>query len=108
MIVYLAGPITGYKHYKDTFNRAAVMLENLGDIVINPATLPEGMPIDLYMPICLEMVKAADIVILLPGWENSEGARLEKQFADYQGKRTVEIGVYIPEIQANKIVKKFF
>ena len=108
MIVYLAGPITGVKHYKDTFNRAAAALEDLGDIVINPATLPQGMPNNLYMPICLEMIKAADMVILLPGWDNSEGARLEKQFADYQGKPTVEINIYIPKSQAAKLVKKFF
>lgn len=108
MIVYLAGPITGVENYKDTFNRAAAALEDLGDRVLNPATLPQGMPNNLYMPICLEMIKAANIVILLPGWENSEGARLEKQFADYQEKRTVEIAAYIPACQAAKLVKKFF
>lgn len=108
MIVYLSGPIKGVENYKDIFNRAAAALEDLGDRVLNPATLPQGMPHNLYMPICLEMIKAADIVILLPGWNNSEGARLEKQFADYQGKPTVEINIYIPKSQAAKLVKKFF
>ena len=108
MIVYLAGPITGVENYKDIFNRAAAALEDLGDKVINPATLPQGMPDNLYMPICLGMIKVADMVILLPGWDNSEGARLEKQFADYQKIKTMEIDLYIQERQADNIVKKYF
>lgn len=108
MIVYLSGPIKGVENYKDIFNRTAAALEDLGDIVINPAELPLGMPNNLYMPICLEMIKAADMVILLPGWDNSEGARLEKQFADYQEIKTMEIDLYIQERQAANFVNKFF
>lgn len=108
MIVYLAGPIKGVEDYKSIFYCAAEALEDLGDIVLNPATLPQGMPSNLYMPTCLEMIRAANVVILLPGWNNSKGARLEKQFADYQGIKTMEIDLYIQERQADNIVKKFF
>ena len=54
--------------------------------VLNPATLPDDLPADRYMPICLSMVQAADIICMLPGWSQSRGANIELDFAKYQGK----------------------
>ena len=47
------------------------------------------MPGDRYMPICLAMVTAADVVFMLPGWEESPGACLERAYAQYQGKKII-------------------
>ena len=33
------------------------------------------------MPICLAMLREADIIAILPGWENSAGAQIEAAFA---------------------------
>lgn len=86
-IIYIAGPITGLKNgNKDAFAVAADALRKIGYAVLNPATLPDDMPADRYMPICLAMVQAADIICMLPGWSASRGANIELEFAKYQGK----------------------
>lgn len=86
-IIYIAGPITGHKNgNKDAFAVAADALRKIGYAVLNPTTLPDDMPADHYMPICLAMVQAADIICMLPGWSASRGANIELEFAKYQGK----------------------
>lgn len=93
MTIYLAGPITGVPRYRMRF--AAVALKILAveprAIILNPAILPEGMRPADYMAICLPMLMRADAVFLLPGWDLSGGARIEKGLADYLRIRTVEV-----------------
>ena len=61
MIIYIAGKMRGLPDLgKAEFDAAAERLREEGHIVLNPAGLPVGMPIDRYMPICLAMVNAAD------------------------------------------------
>lgn len=86
MIVYLSGKITGNNRYYTEFEEAEKLLTDQGHIVLNPATLPEGLPREKYIPICLAMIEAAEIVFMLKGWESSAGANLEKDYAKYQGK----------------------
>ena len=85
-VIYIAGPITGRPDYIERFCEAQLNLEADGWIVLNPADLPPGMPADRYMPICLAMLQQADAIYMLDGWEYSEGANIELQFAQYQGK----------------------
>ena len=84
--LYIAGPIKGVRNYRERFEEAALAARKLGWAVLNPATLPAGLPQDRYMPTCLMMLNSADAVLLLDGWEDSEGAQIEKRFAAYQGK----------------------
>ena len=86
MVVYLAGPIKGVKDYKKKFAAQEEKLSASGYKVLNPARLPLGMNNRAYMPICLQMIEQADIVAFMPGWEESEGCRLERDYAAYQGK----------------------
>lgn len=87
MVVYIAGkmsnlPDLGRAH----FNEAAKRLREKGYVVLNPADLPDGMPVTKYMPICLAMVSVADAVYALDNWKNSSGAFIEVNYARYQGK----------------------
>ena len=38
-----------------------------------------------YMRICMAMIQSADFIHMLPGWEDSEGATIEKAYADMIG-----------------------
>lgn len=95
MVVYIAGkmnglPDKGGKAFADAQER----LERMGVTVLNPACLPDGMPGDRYMPICLAMVGQADAMVMLPGWEDSPGALIEKALAEYQKKQVYMLGEF--------------
>lgn len=45
------------------------------------------------MRICFAMVDSADCVVLLPNANESEGAMLEKNYAEYIGKFVIHIDV---------------
>lgn len=86
MKFYIAGKISGDPDYVGKFFEAAEALRAKGHIVLNPATLPEGMEKAEYARICLPMLDTADVVCFLPGWEDSDGARLEREYCRYCGK----------------------
>lgn len=85
--IYIAGPITGKPHFREVFNRAELDLLNKGWIVLNPARLPAGMSESAYMDICLAMVRQADALVMLPGWDDSQGASCERLLAVKMGKK---------------------
>lgn len=85
-IAYIAGKITGDPTYREKFAHAQEVLEHRGYIVLNPALLPEGMKSKDYMRICMPMLDKADVVFFLPGWPNSKGVQLEKQYCAYVQK----------------------
>ena len=102
-IIYIAGPMKGIENAnRHTFAEAAERLRNIGYVVLNPAVLPVGMPFDRYMPICLAMVQAADIICMLDGWGRSRGANIELDFAKYQGKDVVTYSWLIGKEEAGE------
>ena len=91
MKIYIAGPITGVDDYRARFAKAERELTELGHVVLNPAALPEGLGNHrVYMSLCLPMVDAAEAVLMLPGWEKSQGACMEWGYATGLGKIVVE------------------
>lgn len=84
--VYIAGKITGDRNYKIKFSKTEETLRREGNIVLNPASLPEGMTAAEYMRLCFCMIDMADMVVFLPDFTKSQGAMLEFNYCVYIGK----------------------
>ena len=89
--IYIAGKITGDPWYKSKFKDVEEDLIDEGNIVLNPAELPEGMGYEDYMEICFAMIRQADEVHLLPDWRDSPGTIREWNYAKAHNKRIVEL-----------------
>lgn len=94
---YLSGPMRG----KPDYNRAlfievdcalrAVLADQ--DHIINPSQNfggDQSLEPSVYMTLDLHQVLDADVLVLLPGWRESEGARREVQLATWAGKDFIE------------------
>jgi len=88
MIIYLSGPITGSSDFAAVFNRVRQELEEGGKHqVINPAGL-NGVASDGvlgyedYMSLDEALIRKADALMLLPGWQNSPGCNRELGYAE--------------------------
>lgn len=88
--IYISGPITGNPNYKKQFATISQKLTKDGHIVVDPSVETEGLSPRDYMRISLARLEAADEILLLPGWENSKGAKIEKLYAEYIGLRVRE------------------
>lgn len=82
--IYISGPMTGVKDFNHPlFNEVAVMLRADGWRVINPAEALNGstdLPRHRYLAVdVVELVVYARAILLLPGWLESDGAKLEAQ-----------------------------
>jgi hypothetical protein len=86
---YVAGPITGRRNYnRDAFTYAADSIRACGHGAINPHDIDgtTHKPWETYMRQSLSrMLLDADEIVLLPGWEQSRGARIERHLAGIVG-----------------------
>lgn len=95
---YLAGPMRGYEAYNfPAFRKEAAWLRANGWKIFSPAERDEADPtidhtvnvagwngsrgLDYFMAFDLKAVCEMDAVILMKGWEESQGARLEAMVA---------------------------
>lgn len=95
MKVYIAGPMRGYPQYNfPAFKEARERLREKGYDVVCPAEEDEKegfdpncyleVPPDKYEEFLkrdFKMIKRCDAIVLLPGWDKSEGARSEATYA---------------------------
>jgi hypothetical protein len=82
--LYVAGPMTGLPEFNfPAFHAATAQLRSLGFEVENPAENPEPPCSSWlgYMRMAVAQVAKVDAIVLLPGWENSRGARVEYELA---------------------------
>ena len=89
--LYLPAPMTGLPNStRPAFHAAAAALRGAGYEVINPAELDESGPIThpdgprawpRYMRRDIPHLCKCDALAMLPGWEQSKGARLERSIA---------------------------
>jgi len=81
--LYLAGPMSGIpNHNYPAFNAAAFDLRGRGFHVVSPAELHADFetnpkPYEDYLRADLIALLGTAAVVVLPGWEQSNGARLE-------------------------------
>lgn len=114
MKVYIAGPISGFPLYNfPAFDEAAAYWRGFGHQVTTPADITRGLYWERYGrqydpatdraewgdPITCELFRrdldavcTVDSLVLLPGWLNSRGARMEVAVACALGKRFVDHG----------------
>ena len=86
--IYLAGPMTGLPEFNyPAFNAEAARLRALGYAVENPAEneAPADKTWSGYLRLAIAQLVTCDTVALLPGWEKSEGAKLEHHIACHLG-----------------------
>lgn len=92
--IYIAGPMTGYKKYnKAAFKSVEKFLEATGEYhVLNPARVKPIKGYKSYRDywhINKAMLRAADVIYMLDGWEDSRGACREHGYAIRHGIRVV-------------------
>jgi hypothetical protein len=89
--LYLCGPITKFPGHREAFAAAAVAVRALGHEVICPLDTASLGGVegdwDLAMRADITVLLHADGIVLLPGWPQSRGAKIELQLAVALEKR---------------------
>lgn len=88
--LFLSGKITGDAEYKAKFLYAENVAIIRGYTVLNPAWLPStGFSYDAYMRIAQAMLTECDAICMMEGWEQSNGAVKEYEYAVANGKEII-------------------
>lgn len=86
--IYIAGPMTGIENFNyPAFHAAAKTLRDAGHDAVNPAEISPGTEKtwECAMRQDLREMLTCDAVALLPGWESSKGANIERELAGKVG-----------------------
>lgn len=92
--VYVSGPMTGFPELNyPAFDSAAKQLRALGYTVVSPHELnpQEGVEYADCLRVDIAALLYCDAIALLPGHENSRGAKLERAVGEALG---MKIGPY--------------
>jgi len=86
MRVYISGPMTGYPEFNyPAFHAAEAAWTAAGHEVFNPARNADGStdrPWSFYIRLDIALLLQVDAIAMLPGWEKSRGANLERTIAE--------------------------
>lgn len=109
MRVYVSGPMTGIHELNfPAFHQATARLRATGLDVINPAELDEGdsgpaKQWHEYLRRDIAVLVTCDAIALLPGWEGSRGARLEKHIADELGMKVISLSTEAQHVEHHPV-----
>lgn len=78
-ICYLSGPMTGMPmfNYPAFYGAAGLIEKEFQCEVLNPARQPNGLAYDEYMRRAFDDLDRATVIVLLDGWNQSNGAKKE-------------------------------
>ena len=104
-MIYISGKMTGVPNYREIFEKHENALKTLGNEVFNPVYLSDYIiaknHIDadkafdenirgLFLKEDIAALLKCDKIYMIPGWETSEGAKLERLVAEKCGIEIVE------------------
>lgn len=94
--VYISGPITGIDFgNRFAFSCARSALELCGYEVVDPSEvqLDDDASWADYMKADLKLLLDCDYIYMLEGWEDSKGARIERELAENLGIEEIDLDV---------------
>lgn len=105
MPVFISGKITGDNNYKEKFKMAENYLLEKGHSVMNPARLiGEGFDHEDYIHICKAMIDVCGSVAVLHDADESEGSRLEQEYAIEKDKILVKFDDVLYEDALDQLI----
>lgn len=104
-MIYISGPMKGLPNdNREAFWKAEEKIKEISNqLIFNPASLPDGWTREQYLRKDIEGLCQCSIMVLLPGFENSDGCKLEIEIA-----RNIGITMYTYENFINERLLSFF
>lgn len=103
--IYISGQISGlpYDEVVAKFKEAEERLQAQGYETVNPMKngLPDNAPWELHMALDIVQLLGCETIYLLPDWQQSKGATLEKTIAELTGKTMI-----YEEVPAFQLIKE--
>ena len=88
MIVYISGPISSDPYFREHFAKTERYLRDMGFSVVNPVTeglAGNGVTYKEFIDDDLKLLSECEGIFMMKGWQRSNGARLEHQYAKTTG-----------------------
>lgn len=95
MKIYISGKITGLqpREYRGKFKAAAKYLRAQGHTVVDPSRIDVyELTYAQYMAVDTTLLSFCDAIYMLGNWQDSSGAKLEKDYAESLGLKVMYEG----------------
>jgi hypothetical protein len=108
---YLSGPVSGRPSDMNAaqFAAAAIMAKDAFDVVNPTANISPDEEWAPAMIQCLQDLMGCEAILLLPGWIDSAGAKIERDFAERIGMRILkyeDLNPYLNDCKCDDVLVK--